>query len=374
LFTFANKGYKRSIQSKNIDLKRKNMPVYLRKKVGSKKSRYYLDIYHSGQRSYEFLDLYQIASKNPFETEMNRQNKEIAEQIRAKRQLELEAGNYQIEPKHKKQIYFLDYFDRWVKQYRNKDIRLAKACHNHFLNYLKEAELSSKITTRQITKELVKEFRDYLDTKLNGETPFNYFSKFIKLCNDATEAGIFTANPCIGIKNRKPDGLKKDILNVEEIIALREADCPNAQIKNAFLFCLNTGLRWVDVKGLKWLNLNGDVLKMTQSKTTKEVVVYLNEHALSLLPERTSREYLVFTLPSSSMALKHLATWVGNAKIDKHITWHSARHSFAVNLLINKVDVKTMSSLLGHAGLKHTEKYTRVVDELKRQAVKTINF
>ncbi len=350
------------------------MPVYLRKKQGKKKSRYYLDIYHNGKRHYEFLDLYMVASRNPFDTETNRQHKELADKIRAKKAIELESGNYDIEPKHKQQIYFLEYFERWLNNYPNKDKRLATACNTHFLNFLDEKKISRKITSKEITKDLVKRFRAYLDTKLNGETPYNYFGKFIKLCNDATEDKVFSDNPCKGIRNKRPDGLKKDILSIDEIQALKAADCSNGEVKRAFLFSLNTGLRWVDVKALKWNNIDGDVIKIGQSKTGKEAIIYLNDYALSLLPERGQRNDLVFRLPSHTGALKLLGNWVKKAEIDKHITWHSARHSFAVNLLIHKVDIKTMSSLLGHAGLKHTEKYTRVVDELKRQAVKAINI
>ena len=51
---------------------------------------------------------------------------------------------------------------------------------------------------------------------------------------------------------------------------------------------------------------------------------------------------------------------------------HSARHSFAVNLLNNKANIKTVSSLLGHSGLRHTEKYTRAVDELKNEAIDSL--
>jgi integrase/recombinase XerD len=350
------------------------MAVYLRKKKGKEKSRYYLDVYHNGHRQYEFLDLYFVASRNPFDTEMNRQHKELAEQIRAKKQLELESGNYDIQPKHKKQVAFLDYFEQWKQNYPNKDVRLVIACQKYFVRFLDEYQISKRITTRQITKELVKKFRAYLDKYLSGETPYNYFSKFIKLCGDATEDKFMVVNPCKGIKNSRPDGLKKDILTIDEIQALKAAEMPNNEVKKAFLFCLNTGLRWVDIKVLKWQNIDGDVLKLSQAKTGKEAIVYLNDYALSLLSERAKRDELVFVLPSHTAALYNLREWVKVAKIDKHITWHSARHSFAVNLLIHKVDIKTMSSLLGHAGLKHTEKYTRVVDELKRQAVKSINI
>lgn len=55
------------------------------------------------------------------------------------------------------------------------------------------------------------------------------------------------------------------------------------------------------------------------------------------------------------------------------VLFHCARHSFAVNLLGEcHTDIKTVASLLGHSGLKHTEKYTRAVDSLKEKAVNAL--
>lgn len=52
--------------------------------------------------------------------------------------------------------------------------------------------------------------------------------------------------------------------------------------------------------------------------------------------------------------------------------FHPARHSFAVNILNNGANIKTVASLLGHSGLKHTEKYTRAVDKLKEEAINSL--
>lgn len=52
--------------------------------------------------------------------------------------------------------------------------------------------------------------------------------------------------------------------------------------------------------------------------------------------------------------------------------FHMARHSFAVNILNNGANIKTVASLLGHSGLKHTEKYTRAVDSLKEAAINSL--
>ena len=54
------------------------------------------------------------------------------------------------------------------------------------------------------------------------------------------------------------------------------------------------------------------------------------------------------------------------------VLFHSIRHSFAVNILNNGANIKTVASLLGHSGLKHTEKYTRAVDKLKEEAINSL--
>ena len=72
------------------------------------------------------------------------------------------------------------------------------------------------------------------------------------------------------------------------------------------------------------------------------------------------------------MCSKAVKRWVKRAGIEKHITWHCARHSFAVNILNEGANIKTVASLLGHSGLKHTEKYTRAIDSLKEAAINSL--
>lgn len=107
-----------------------------------------------------------------------------------------------------------------------------------------------------------------------------------------------------------------------------------------------------------------------QQKTGKPVIIDLNNTAKKMIGEPGDPKALVFDLPTPDGSNKTLGAWVKRAGIDKHITWHYGRHSFAVNLLTSKArpDIKTVSSTLEHTSLKHTEKYTRVVDGLKKKA------
>lgn len=61
-----------------------------------------------------------------------------------------------------------------------------------------------------------------------------------------------------------------------------------------------------------------------------------------------------------------------SAGIDKHITFHCARHLFVTNLLLNGANIKTASELAGHSTIRHTEKYIHIADELKRKAVDSL--
>ena len=101
----------------------------------------------------------------------------------------------------------------------------------------------------------------------------------------------------------------------------------------------------------------------------------MNEGLLNLIGEKPSegnKGSKIFNLPTYQSCNKSLNRWVKHAGIDKHITWHCARHSFAVNILNNGANIKTVASLLGHSGLKHTEKYTRAVDSLKQDAINSL--
>ena len=103
------------------------------------------------------------------------------------------------------------------------------------------------------------------------------------------------------------------------------------------------------------------------------VVIPLNDGLLSIIGEApTDKNCLIFDLSTYESCCKSVKRWVKRAGIDKHISWHLARHSFAVNILNNGANIKTVASLLGHSGLKHTEKYTRAVDKLKEEAINSL--
>lgn len=323
------------------------------------------------QRKFEFLDIHLM--DNPValnDREKNKELLELAMQIRENRQSEMQHRQEGIIDPKRRKINFIDYFQNFHDNYPNKDIRIVRYC----LKYFKEFVNEKHIAPHEITEDLLRRFKVFLDERLNGETPHNYFTKMKKVVKHAYIDKILYTNPWENIKNIRKEGLKKDILSIDEIQKLAMARCANEEIKRAFIFSLNTGLRYCDVKELKWQNVSQDrVVIKSQKKTGIPVYIDLNQNAKRVLDVRQGEyDQYVFQLPSLTGCLKTLKTWTKSAGIKKNITWHSARHSVAVNMLTLGTDIKTVSGILGHSGLKHTEKYTRIVDELKKKAVNSL--
>lgn len=209
------------------------------------------------------------------------------------------------------------------------------------------------------------------------------FSRFKKVIKYAVEADVIRKNPCNGVVIKiDTNTIKKDVLSTDEVTKLIASHYQgeNPNIRRAFIFCLHCGLRWCDVKDLTYANVDfsNRQLKFEQSKTkghsaSSGVVIPLNEGLLKLIGEPThGKDSLIFPLPSHTMcnkALKHWARWAG---IDKHVTWHCARHSFATNILSRGANIKVVATLLGHSDLSTVEKYVRAIDAQKQEAINSL--
>lgn len=229
------------------------MGVELRKKkLASGKDSLYLDIYHNGKRDYEFLKLYLIKASTPIDRQHNKETLKMAESLRAKREIYINSLEHGFEPEYKKKVNFITYFEDFLSNYKNKDIRIVRYC----CKYFKEFAGKDYLYPYEVTEQFCLDFKAYLESHLNGETPHNYFAKLKKLLKQATRDKILPINPALDIQNKKTEGIKKDILSTDEIQALASAYCGNLEVKRAFLFACCTGLRYCDVEALKWSNIS----------------------------------------------------------------------------------------------------------------------
>ena len=166
-------------------------------------------------------------------------------------------------------------------------------------------------------------------------------------------------------------------LTIDEVKRLAQVDCEYPQIKAAFLFSCLTGLRRSDVLRITW----GDVyeqgeftrLIFKQKKTKGQEYLDITQEARVLMGERGKpNEHPFRDIHSPSCTNKAIQEWVLRAGIDKKITFHCARHTFATMMLDIGTDLYVVSKLLGHREIGTTQIYARVMDKNKQAAVASI--
>ena len=345
------------------------MSVKLRKKkLSDGRSSLYLDLYVDGKRKYEFLEIHTL----PGAIE-NKEKLRQAEIVRAKRELEQSGDRFGIVTDHKKTADFMKYAKGYLESYGNRDIRMVKFSLRKFEEYLAKRRRSSTLKMQEVTPELCSGFRSYLmdpSCGLKGETPQNYFARFKRIIKAAMVENLILKDPTAGLSIRRTNEFHKEVLSQEEIKLLAQTPCGNDDVRRAFLFSCFTGVGLAEATELTLANIKGDRFWYVRKKTNKKVNLVLHNSARILLGTQLTKTEPVFKFPSSTAVNKCLQNWVERAGIeDKKITFYSARHSFATNLLRNGVNLKTVADCLGHTTVHHTVKYLHYVDGLKDEAV-----
>lgn len=327
--------------------------------------------------------------RNKKEKDANKEAYAIAEEMR--RQHELELAGVAVIDKSDLQtgVDFYVFYEDYIDTYTKKDKKHVGRAIKYFKEYLggirKYRHLTKRLACNDITKTMVEGYASYLLNRFKGEGPHTTFARFKKVVKRAVEEGAMIKNPCDGVTVKCDTGqLKKDTLTQDEILKLigTHYEGENAEIRRAFIFCLFTGIRGCDVRSITFRNVSFDdrILKFNQRKTeghssSSIVQLPLSEALLEIIrkPEFGNKDSRIFNLPTDTTCNIHLKKWVKAAGIDKHITWHCARHSFGTNLCENDENPMTIMALMGHSSLKYTNVYVRVRDKAKRSAMETLS-
>ena len=370
-------------------------PIRLRKRKTSKgMTSLYLDIYLNGKRSYEFLKLYLIPEKSREDKRKNAETMKLAEAIRSKRIVELQNGEYGFKSQFKEDTLFFDYYEALcAKRFQTEDSKGNWGNWRSCMKHLEKYEPNRKITFAEITPQWVQGFKDYLeneacawgndyrdrikDHKLSRNSRLSYFNKLRACLNQAYEERVIQCNPMRGIDNFKPEEGTRMYLTLEEVKTLADTPCEYDSVKRAFLFSCLTGLRRSDIIKMTW----GEVQEQSgfiriifrQKKTGGQEYLDITPQAAELMGERKKASDPVFEdIHSPSCTNEAIKRWVLRAGIQKEITFHCGRHTFAVLMLDLGTDIYTVSKLLGHRELNTTQIYAKVLDKNKQAAVAKI--
>ena len=203
--------------------------------------------------------------------------------------LEGQSVNSGYIPQHKLKANFLDYYEEYVKANRSIINRHLKYSLEAFRKFIK----TDFITPIDITENKCEQFRAYLLKNLRGETCSGYFHRFKKVLRVATKEGCFRYSPAQDLAAKSnPQRIVKEILTAEEYITLLKTPCSNYEIKKALIVSLYTGFRWVEIKNIKWEDVQENYIKIIQSKTNIAVEKPLHNMAKHVMGKRRLVWYL----------------------------------------------------------------------------------
>lgn len=375
-------------------MKNAKEPVRLRiKETPNGLKSLYLDIYTNKKRSYEFLKMYLIPERNRADKEKNKQTLLLAEAIKAKRIVEIRNGVFGFENRKSADIRFFDYYRSLCEKRLGTESKGNWGNWSSCLHHLKKYEKRETITLDDVTTEWVQGFKDYLENKaiawgndkrnrakekpLSRNSKASYFNKLRACLNQAFEEQLISKNPIRGVEGFKTEEGTRMYLTIEEVKILAQTPCEYPKIKNAFLFSCLTGLRRSDILRLRWSDVyqqgNFTRIIFKQKKTSGQEYLDISAQATELMGERGKPEEYIFTdIHSPTCTNTTIKLWVARAGINKDITFHCARHTFATMMLDLGTDIYTVSKLLGHRELSTTQIYAKVLDKNKQAAVSAI--
>ncbi len=231
--------------------------------------------------------------------------------------------------------------------------------------------------------DLLKYLAEYKGSKgkpYSQGTLKTYQQRIVAIFNGALQEGLIIANPIDRLSKsetfRKVKSDKQP-LTIEEVERFAAVDAKYPIIRNAFVFSCLTGLRISDIRSLKWSEIKDvsghPTIVKIQKKTKGLVSVPICDTALRYMPTHKWDEY-VFHLPSMSCVQEEIPKIAMAADIQKHVTFHTSRHTFATLALASGSEIKTVSTMLGHENVDTTAIYADVGLDSKSKAMSGLSI
>ncbi|MDR0382698.1 MAG: site-specific integrase [Spirochaetaceae bacterium] len=340
--------------------------------VREKRKKLYLDIYLGGKRTWEALGLTLTHDR-----EQNKEIYRLAEVCRSKRETQLLAGAWDIQDPVRSKTKLVTFLEEYSKTYKTPANVLSVVGH------VKKFSNGAAIQICQVTPNWVDQFQQHLLNKAGlSHTSALSYSKVIRAAlKKAVGAGLILRNPADAVAHIHEEDIELEFLNFDEVQKLAdvryEDDHFAEEVRRAFLFACNTGLRVSDLETITWRRIETNPMQIIkkQEKTRDPAYIPLNKAAQKLLGNSEHKpDDTLFDLPAKKRqnTYKLLNRWAEDAKITKRIGWHTARRTFATMELENGVDIYIVAKLLGHRTITQVAKYAKATDKLRREAVNAL--
>lgn len=258
-----------------------------------------------------------------------------------------------------------------------KDIEPSTQVHYNTLKKKLKA-FKKDIKFEDINKTFIGRFKSHL-TKTNSGV-YNMIKFFKTVLKEAMELGFLQDTSWKRVKNVKPN-IKNDFLTKKQLMVIIDCDLSERpelnDTRDKFLFACFTGLRFSDVNQLQIGNINNGVVKLKQQKTKSQVQFPLNEEALRIAKKyygKKAEKDLLFRPLTNAATNRNLKKIALLAELDKHISFHLSRHTFASTLINNGIDSMLISKMMGHKKPLQTFNYMNTNISYMKESMAKVSF
>ena len=270
----------------------------------------------------------------------------------------------------------IEYFEKRIGVNRTaKSAHTYHCAREHVERFLSERLRLSDIPFSALDRSFIDKFDLYLRTEreLAPNTIVLYMARLHTVVNKAIATGIITADPFAGYEPPRPER-KRRYLTREELQRLMTTPLPSQRIylvRDLFLFSCYTGISYGDMCRLTAANLETSEdgttwIKATREKTNVEFEIPLLDLPLHIIDKYhdTTSDGKLLPIYGNSELNKGLKLLAATCGIDRKLTFHLARHTYATEITLSHgVPMETVSRMLGHSRVDTTQIYAQVTND-----------
>ncbi len=264
------------------------------------------------------------------------------------------------------------------QEFEKSTLQRYETCLMHTKDFMRLHYHISDLPVAKVNFAFLNDFEYYLRSvrKCGNNSAIKYIKNLGKIVRICLGNGWLTVDPYLNYKPKQKT-VHREVLTKEELTRLRKKKFNVARlntVRDMFVFCCYTGLAYVDVHKLKRSELvkgvDGNLwIYTSRQKTDTLSRIPLLPEALSVIdmyedhPQCVVKDALLPVMSNQKMNayLKEIADL---CKIDKPLTFHIARHTFATTVTLNNgVPIESVSKMMGHTSIKTTQIYAKVLDQ-----------
>ena len=301
-----------------------------------------------------------------------------------------------------------EYAEKYTNQLFDEGKHATYKKYKSVIEKLKQFVKKDILPIKTITPDFIKQYENYLlrTIKNNRNTTTVNMKVLGKLVGDIYKNYDLDeiSNPFrkIKFKNEQTDRIFLEIEEIKKIESLNfKLTSPLYDAREIFLFECYTGIRISDILSLKWKNITETEILITMRKTDKILSLPINDKVKKILNKKRSilennysqihSEKYVFNILkidvenstaqdalnaiscATTIINKNLKRVAVRAGINKNLSTHVARHSFATALITKGADLLPVRDLLGHSDVRVTQIYANVVSTKKKETINLLN-